>query len=74
MVIDETVMNNLLKAIALALLQADVDVRLVRKLQDNIKAKVNLEEVAAGHNKRKLIQSVSVLVVCVFFLCVLVAF
>lgn len=47
-----------INAIALALLQADVDVKLVRKLQENIRANVNLEEVAAGRDKRKLIERV----------------
>jgi signal recognition particle subunit SRP54 len=58
-VIDEKVLNDLVKAIAMALLQADVDVRLVKQLQTNIKAKANLDDLAPGVNKRKVIQSVS---------------
>lgn len=56
-VIDETVVNKLVQSIAIALLQSDVDVHLVKKLQENIKKAVDLENVAAGSNKRKLIQS-----------------
>lgn len=40
-----------------ALLQADVDVMLVKNLRDNIKKSVNLEEVPAGTNRRRLIES-----------------
>ena len=35
-----------------------MDVKLVKQMQTNIKSKVNLEDVAAGSNKRKLIQTV----------------
>lgn len=43
--------------ITMALLKADVDVLLVKKLQTNIMSKVNLEDMAQGNNKRKMIQS-----------------
>lgn len=56
-VLDESVLASLLNTIAVALLQADVDVHLVRQLQDNIKAKCKLNELASGCNKRKLIHS-----------------
>jgi signal recognition particle subunit SRP54 len=56
-VLDEKCLNQLINSIAVALIQSDVDVKLVKQLQTNIKAKINLEDVAAGHNKRKLIQS-----------------
>ncbi|KAJ3105907.1 Signal recognition particle [Phlyctochytrium bullatum] len=55
-VIDEKVLNALLKDICSALLQADVNAKLVGRLRDNVKKTVNLEELAAGINKRKLIQ------------------
>ncbi|KAJ3214264.1 Signal recognition particle [Dinochytrium kinnereticum] len=55
-VIDEKVLASLLKDICSALLQADVNAKLVGRLRDNIKKLVNLEELAAGINKRKLIQ------------------
>eukprot|EP00823_Brevimastigomonas_motovehiculus_P000502 TRINITY_DN10632_c0_g1_i1.p1 TRINITY_DN10632_c0_g1~~TRINITY_DN10632_c0_g1_i1.p1 ORF type:complete len:503 (-),score=120.19 TRINITY_DN10632_c0_g1_i1:18-1526(-) len=56
-VIDEGVLKKLLDTIALALLQADVDVNLVKQMQSNIKKQVNLDEMAKGLNRRKMIQS-----------------
>lgn len=56
-VVDDEVLNTLLKSIALALLQADVDVQLVKQLQNNIKAACAIEDASAGTNKRRLIQS-----------------
>lgn len=55
-VIDEEVFNKILKDISSALLQSDVNIKVVMKLRDNIKLRVNLEEVSSGTNKRKLIQ------------------
>ncbi|KAJ3193128.1 Signal recognition particle [Irineochytrium annulatum] len=55
-VIDEKVLANLLKDVCSALLQADVNAKLVGRLRDNIKKIVNIDELAAGINKRKLIQ------------------
>lgn len=37
-------------------MDADVNVRQVKTLQVSIKKSINLEDIAAGHNKRKLIQ------------------
>eukprot|EP00808_Paulinella_micropora_P019405 g732.t1 len=54
-VIDEKVLDELLKTIGTALMLADVDVHLVKKLQTNIRTTVNLQGEAAGTNKRKLI-------------------
>ncbi|KAJ8755408.1 hypothetical protein K2173_019206 [Erythroxylum novogranatense] len=51
-VIDEKVLNEITRA----LLQADVQFKLVRDMQTNIKKIVNLDDLAAGHNKRKIIQ------------------
>ncbi|KAI8829163.1 SRP54-type protein [Chytridium lagenaria] len=50
------VFSRPLKDICSALLQADVNAKLVGRLRDNIKKIVNLEDLAAGINKRKLIQ------------------
>ncbi|KAJ3090769.1 Signal recognition particle [Quaeritorhiza haematococci] len=55
-VIDEKVLDNILKDVCTALLEADVNVRLVQQLRKNIKKIVNLEELAAGINKRRLVQ------------------
>lgn len=56
MVIDEAVLDECLKEICKALLQSDVNVRLVAALRTNIKKRVNVEELAAGLNKRKIIE------------------
>lgn len=56
MVIDEAVLDACLKEICTALLQSDVNVRLVANLRNNIKKRVNVEELAAGLNKRKIIE------------------
>lgn len=56
MVIDEAVLDACLKEIATALLQSDVNVRLVANLRNNVKKRVNVEELAAGLNKRKIIE------------------
>ncbi|KAI8553830.1 hypothetical protein RHMOL_Rhmol05G0046800 [Rhododendron molle] len=55
-IIDENVLNECLKEITRALLQADVQFKLVRDLQMNIKNIVNLDHLAPGHNKRNIIQ------------------
>ncbi|CAL5440110.1 unnamed protein product [Camellia sinensis] len=55
-IIDEKVLNECLNEITRALLQADVQFKLVRDMQTNIKKIVNLDDLAAGHNKRKIIQ------------------
>lgn len=57
-VIDEKALNDCLNEITRALLQADVQFKLVMSLQQNIKKIVNLEEMAAGHNKRVIMEKV----------------
>ncbi|KAH0922764.1 hypothetical protein HID58_022782 [Brassica napus] len=54
--IDEKVLNECLKEITRALLHSDVSFPLMREMQNNIKKIVNLEELAAGHNKRQIIE------------------
>lgn len=56
--IDETVLDEMLKEIGNALITADVQFQLVLKLRKNIKNTVNLTEMAGGLNKRKIIQKV----------------
>lgn len=58
-IIDEKVLNDCLNEITRALLQSDVQFKLVRDMQTNIKKIVNLDDLAAGHNKRRIIQQVS---------------
>lgn len=60
-IIDEKVLNDCLNEITRALLQSDVQFKLVRDMQTNIKKIVNLDDLAAGHNKRKIIQQVKAL-------------
>jgi len=55
---DLQVLDNLLKEISIALLQADVNVRQVKQLQERIKSSVNLEELASGLNRRRIIEQV----------------
>jgi len=54
--IDETVLDEMLKEIGNALVTADVQFNLVIKLRKNIKNTINLTEMAGGLNKRKIIQ------------------
>ncbi|KAK2440069.1 signal recognition particle 54 kDa protein [Trifolium repens] len=55
-VIDETVFHDCLNDINRALLQADVPFDFIRNMHANIKNIVNLDRLAAGHSKRKIIQ------------------
>ncbi|MED6171507.1 hypothetical protein PIB30_041261 [Stylosanthes scabra] len=55
-VIDDKVLNDCLKEITRALLRADVQSNLVDDMHTNIKNIVNLQHLAAGLNKRKIIQ------------------
>ena len=55
-VFDDEVLDTCLKDIATALLQADINIKLVKRLRDNVKKAVHLEDMAAGLNKRKIIE------------------
>ncbi|KAF8042774.1 hypothetical protein BT93_A1182 [Corymbia citriodora subsp. variegata] len=55
-IVDEKVLNQCLNDINRALLNADVQFQLVRNMQNNIKRIVNFDDLAAGHNKRRIIQ------------------
>ncbi|KAJ2342652.1 Signal recognition particle [Coemansia sp. RSA 2618] len=56
-VIDEKAVDALLREICSALLESDVNVRLVQKLRQNVKGRINMDELAASGNKRKVIQT-----------------
>ncbi|XP_065161249.1 signal recognition particle subunit SRP54 [Atheta coriaria] len=56
-IINEEVLNGMLKEICAALLEADVNIRLVKKLRENVRAVIDFEEMASGLNKRRMIQS-----------------
>jgi signal recognition particle subunit SRP54 len=51
------VLNSMLKEICAALLEADVNIRLVKKLRENVRAVIDFDEMAGGLNKRRMIQS-----------------
>lgn len=55
-VVDMSVVDEMLKEICNALVASDVNVKLVFQLRKNIKDSINLEDMAAGINKRKVIQ------------------
>jgi len=55
-IIDEEVLGAMLTEISRALLEADVNIRLVKQLKDNVKAAIDFDEVAQGLNKRVIIQ------------------
>ena len=47
----------MLKEICKALLEADVNIKLVKKLRENVRSVIDFDEMAAGLNKRRMIQS-----------------
>lgn len=47
----------MLKEICAALLEADVNIRLVKKLRENVRSVIDFDEMAGGLNKRRMIQS-----------------
>ena len=55
-VIDEDVLNAMLKEVSRALLEADVNIKLVKQLSENVKGAINFDETARGLNKRHMIQ------------------
>jgi len=55
-VIDEDVLNSMLKEICAALLEADVNIMLVKRLREGVKKAIDFDEVAQGLNKRIIIQ------------------
>ncbi|KAJ0986785.1 hypothetical protein J5N97_005141 [Dioscorea zingiberensis] len=55
-IIDEKVLSDCLNEISRALLQADVQFEMVRDMQSNIERIVNFDDLAAGHDKRRIIE------------------
>ncbi|PRD33849.1 UNVERIFIED_CONTAM: Srp54 [Trichonephila clavipes] len=51
------VLDSMLKEICTALLEADVNIKLVKQLRENVRSVIDFEEMAAGLNKRRMIQS-----------------
>ncbi|CAI8001925.1 Signal recognition particle 54 kDa protein, partial [Geodia barretti] len=56
-VINEEVLQAMLKEICTALLEADVNVKLVGKLRQNVRAAIDFEDMGAGLSKRRIIQT-----------------
>ncbi|KAK7506942.1 hypothetical protein BaRGS_00001793 [Batillaria attramentaria] len=56
-IINEEVLNGMLKDICTALLEADVNIRLVKQLRENVRSVIDFDEMAGGLNKRRMIQS-----------------
>ncbi|KAB7507451.1 Signal recognition particle protein [Armadillidium nasatum] len=56
-VINESVLNDLLKEICAALLESDVNIRLVKHLRENVRSTIDFDEMAGGLNKRRMIQT-----------------
>lgn len=54
--VDEKAFDGMLKEISNALVEADVNVRLVASLRKNVKSKVKLNELGPGVNRKRLIQ------------------
>ncbi|KAJ2653388.1 Signal recognition particle [Coemansia sp. RSA 1250] len=56
-VIDEKAVDALLREVCSALLESDVNVMLVQKMRQNVKKRVNMDELASSTNKRKVVQN-----------------
>ncbi|KAJ0987053.1 hypothetical protein J5N97_005409 [Dioscorea zingiberensis] len=65
-IIDEKVLSDCLNEISRALLQADVQYKMVHDMQSNIKRIVNFDDLAAGHNKLGIIQQVDFIQQAIF--------
>ena len=52
-IINEEVLASMLKEICAALIEADVNIRLVKKLRENVRAVIDFDEMAQGLNKRR---------------------
>lgn len=57
-IINQEVLDSLLDQIVRALISADVNINLVKKLRDNVKSVIDFDEMAQGLNKRRMIQMV----------------
>lgn len=56
-IINEEVLNSMLKEVCAALIEADVNIRLVKQLRENVRSVIDFDEMAVGLNKRRMIQS-----------------
>lgn len=58
--VDEKVFDEILKDLCRALLEADVNVRLVAGLRNNIKSQIDLQQLSKSTNKKRIIQRVKI--------------
>ena len=56
--VDEKAFDGMIKEICNALIEADVNIKLVAGLRKSIRSTVNFKDLAPGANKKKLIQKV----------------
>ncbi len=56
-VINEDVLKKCLKDVQSALLEADVNIKLVKQLTDGVKKQIDLDNIGTGLNKRRVIQT-----------------
>ncbi|XP_076306075.1 signal recognition particle 54k [Tachypleus tridentatus] len=56
-IINKEVLDSMLKEICAALLEADVNIKLVKQLRENVRSVIDFEDMAGGLNKRRMIQS-----------------
>ena len=54
--IDDEIVNTMIREIQRALLEADVNVKIVKQLSQDIRNKVNLDEMASGVNRRNVVK------------------
>ncbi|KAJ6217492.1 hypothetical protein RDWZM_008649 [Blomia tropicalis] len=54
-IINQEVLDNMLKEICSALIESDVNIMLVKQLRENVRSVIDFEEMAAGLNKRRMI-------------------
>lgn len=63
-ILDQSVIDAMLKEICFALIQADVRVTLVGQLRKDIQNRIKLAEIAPGVNKRKVVQKAVMEAIC----------
>jgi signal recognition particle subunit SRP54 len=55
-IINQDVLDTLLREVCKALIESDVNIRLVKQLRENVLSVIDFDETAAGLNKRRMIQ------------------
>eukprot|EP00640_Fibrocapsa_japonica_P000985 CAMPEP_0113936668 /NCGR_PEP_ID=MMETSP1339-20121228/3513_1 /TAXON_ID=94617 /ORGANISM="Fibrocapsa japonica" /LENGTH=503 /DNA_ID=CAMNT_0000939201 /DNA_START=16 /DNA_END=1530 /DNA_ORIENTATION=+ /assembly_acc=CAM_ASM_000762 len=55
-VVDEAFLDTMIQEISRALLEADVNIKIVMDLRNKIKSRVNLEEISQAANKKRAVQ------------------